>query len=64
MNPIVVSCIYGTALWGAICLGAVYTYWSHKQDKKNPPPPVKISDTGDEKRLISAIKHIKVVCRN
>ena len=62
MNPIVVGCIYGTALGGALCLGIAYACWSHKQDKKNPLSPVKISDGGDEKRLTAATKYIKVIC--
>jgi len=63
MNPVAVSCIYGAALVAAPCAFIVYAYRLYKQDKQNPLSPVKLSDHGDERRLASATKHIKVICR-
>jgi len=63
MNPVAVFSIYGTALVLAPCLFIVYACRIYKQDKQNPPPPVKLSDHGDEKRLAHATKYIKVICR-
>ena len=64
MNPIAVGCIYGTAIVSAPLAFIVYAYQLYKQDKQNPLPPVKLSDHGDEKRLASATKHIKIICRD
>lgn len=63
MNPVVVFGIYGTALGAGVCLSVVYGFWLAKRHKQNPPPPVKLSDSGDEKLLTHASKHIKVICR-